>query len=208
MRTGRGVVGLALLSVILLLFAAGCGKDSNSFGPGSGADIRGYISSVLPVSPHETVRDLAGTVFISGEVEADTNLDSAYLAVTPETRVFRVVDDSREEIDFSGLRAGQLAEARFTGPVMMSYPAQAVADEITVLAETGIEPVLEMHRAGLMAIPGVVGTGVSARDGQPVIVVFLQSDSPEIRNAVPGELDGFHVITEVTGFVEALRVPE
>ncbi len=55
-----------------------------------------------------------------------------------------------------------------------------------------------------MSLQGVVGFGISARGGEPVIVVYLESDDPVLKGRIPSELEGFRVLTEVTGPIEAL----
>lgn len=57
-----------------------------------------------------------------------------------------------------------------------------------------------------MAIPGVVGIYVGlAHDGKTeCLKVMLASDKEETRRAIPPELDGYPVLTEVTGEIRPL----
>ena len=56
----------------------------------------------------------------------------------------------------------------------------------------------------LLAIPGVVSVGIGRDgDGNPVIVVGLAAADPQIASSVPGELDGFPVVSEVVGQLRA-----
>jgi hypothetical protein len=56
-----------------------------------------------------------------------------------------------------------------------------------------------------MAIPDVVGTAVGLDNaGEPVIQVFLASDK---ARGIPGELNGFRVVTRVTGPLVAYKGP-
>lgn len=63
--------------------------------------------------------------------------------------------------------------------------------------------VQEAHTANLMAIPDVVGTAVGLDDiGKPVIQVLLASDK---ARGIPQELNGFRVVTKVTGPLVAYK---
>jgi hypothetical protein len=67
-----------------------------------------------------------------------------------------------------------------------------------------IADVLAAHTPELMALPGVVGTGESARGGTPVIVVMVERRTPELVARVPAALEGWPVILEVTGTLRAM----
>jgi hypothetical protein len=69
-----------------------------------------------------------------------------------------------------------------------------------------ISQVLESHTAGLMAIPGVVGTGEGAasRGSGPVILVLVSHRTPEIDSRVPKRLEGYPVEVRVVGEVRKL----
>ena len=65
--------------------------------------------------------------------------------------------------------------------------------------------VQEAHNPRLMAIPDVVGTAVGLDNaGEPVIQVFLASDR---ARGIPAELNGFRVVTRVTGPLVAYKGP-
>lgn len=55
------------------------------------------------------------------------------------------------------------------------------------------------HTEALMAIPGVVGVGVGETAGKPVIRVFVERRTDEVRERVPASLDGHPVEVVVTG---------
>jgi hypothetical protein len=129
------------------------------------------------------------------------------VTVTEDTRIHVQHGSEFEEATFSDLQVGQYVEAVFAGPVAESYPVQATASEIVVLGTTSIGEIKDRHEMELLSIPGVVGMGISSRFGEPVIVVYLESDSPELAAAVPAELEGFRVITEVTGPIEIQPLP-
>lgn len=53
-----------------------------------------------------------------------------------------------------------------------------------------------MHR------PGVTGTAIGEHDGEPCLVVYLESKEDGAR--IPGAVDGFPVIKETTGKIRSL----
>ena len=206
MRNRAGFAGVMITAMaIILLVGAGCGSGGEKNGsPGQaseGADIRGYVTSIS-VAPGGQDGGVLGSVLIEGELEEDTAFDRANATVTEDSLIYVQRDGERVEAGFLDLAVGQYVEATFTGPVAESYPVQATAGEIVVLGTTSIGEVKDRHEEELLSIPGVVGVGISSRDGEPVIVVYLESDSPEISTAVPPELEGFQVVSEVTGPIE------
>ena len=96
----------------------------------SRADVRGTVSHVARVEGREGV---LGRVLIEGVKERDTEVDRASVTVTAETRLSIERDGVREPAAFTDLKKGQKVEARFTGPVLESYPVQATAGEIIIL---------------------------------------------------------------------------
>lgn len=97
-------------------------------------DIRGKITHVRRAEPGGAVDDrLIGSILIEGVKEPDTKFDRASVRVTDETKIFVQRDKGRRQASFDDLRAGERVEARFTGPVMESYPVQANASEIVIL---------------------------------------------------------------------------
>ncbi len=70
--------------------------------------------------------------------------------------------------------------------------------------ERSIQQVKEQHTTELMALPGVVSVGLGrSRDGVPVIIVGVESDSPVIVSAVPRRIEGYPVEVQVSGRVVA-----
>lgn len=55
-----------------------------------------------------------------------------------------------------------------------------------------------------MAIPGVVGVGIGAVDGKPVIKVLVTQKTPELEKKIPQTLEGYAVVIEETGEIRAL----
>lgn len=67
-----------------------------------------------------------------------------------------------------------------------------------------IHEVKAKYEDQLMAKPGVVSVGIGQdADGNPVIIVGLDSPRAETLNALPKDLDGYRVRAEVIGPVKA-----
>jgi hypothetical protein len=69
-----------------------------------------------------------------------------------------------------------------------------------------INAVLSDHDKKLLAIPGVVGVYVGVlEDGKtPCLKVMLARKTPESQRDVPKSLEGYPVVTEVTGEIRPL----
>jgi len=68
-----------------------------------------------------------------------------------------------------------------------------------------IGDVLTDHSPQLMALPGVTAVGESALpDGTPCIKVFLKSRDGEYRKRIPHSIEGYMVVTDVSGEIRAL----
>lgn len=66
-----------------------------------------------------------------------------------------------------------------------------------------ITDVLARHTPGLLALKGVTGTGEGAAGGQPIVVVFVRQDTPELRARLPRSLEGYRVVVRASGEVTA-----
>ena len=66
-----------------------------------------------------------------------------------------------------------------------------------------VASVLERHTDSLMKIPGVVGTAEGSCAGHPCVLVLVERLTPEIRQAVPAQLDGIQVDVRETGRIQA-----
>lgn len=121
---------LALAAALAVALLAACTSDGDA-APGSGdPDIRGLITSISDGSG-----DVIGNIRIEGTIESDTEYDKAVVRIESDTRILRQVGDATQELAYSDLKVGQTVEAWFTGPVAESYPVQAKASQIVVLAE-------------------------------------------------------------------------
>ena len=56
------------------------------------------------------------------------------------------------------------------------------------------------HEDDLLKMPGVLGVGIGEQDGEVVIKVFIKKDNHSVnaQRAIPGNIDGLSIVTEVT----------
>lgn len=118
----------SLMGLVLLL---GCALPGAT--PDGGVDIRGTITSIYQADAQSKEKGIIGSLLIEGAIEEDTEFDKASVTVTDKTRIFEEKGEERVVVGFDSLQVGQRVEARFTGPVMESYPVQATASEIVIL---------------------------------------------------------------------------
>ena len=67
-----------------------------------------------------------------------------------------------------------------------------------------IEAVLAEHAAGLVALPGVVGTAQCEYSGTPCIGVFVAQRTDALLRQMPSTLEGYAVEVQETGEIRAL----
>jgi hypothetical protein len=69
-----------------------------------------------------------------------------------------------------------------------------------------INAVLAAHDRELLAIKGVVGVYVGVIEGtkRPCLTVMLATPSAETERAIPPEIEGYPVVTRVTGEIRPL----
>ena len=73
------------------------------------------------------------------------------------------------------------------------------------MSTRGIIEVQEAHMKSLMAVPGVVGVYIGAKDdGSHCIRVMVEKKTNEIDKKIPASLEGYPVEIEVTGKIEPL----
>ena len=60
------------------------------------------------------------------------------------------------------------------------------------------------HESRLMKMRGVVGVGIGQKDGQEVIRIYVEEDSPKILSALPESLEEVPVEVVVAGTFKAL----
>lgn len=77
------------------------------------------------------------------------------------------------------------------------------ADKITD-SPPSIEQAIAQYETDLMKTDGVIGLGISECQNEPCIKVYLENNTPELKEKIPTQLGQFKVDTEVIGSVEAL----
>jgi len=68
-----------------------------------------------------------------------------------------------------------------------------------------ISEALKEHTDELMSIQGVVGTAQGLFKNKPCIKVLVTKDTQEIRNSIPHEIDGYLVVIQESGEIQALN---
>jgi len=63
--------------------------------------------------------------------------------------------------------------------------------------------VLARNTPGLLKIEGVTGTGEGQESAEPVFVVFVTQDTPELRAKLPVSVEDYRVVVRVSGAVQA-----
>ncbi len=66
-----------------------------------------------------------------------------------------------------------------------------------------IEEVIAQQASSLLDIPGVTGVGQGEADGKECVLVMLEQDLPEIKDAVVAKLEGYAVAFEISGVIQA-----
>jgi hypothetical protein len=68
---------------------------------------------------------------------------------------------------------------------------------------TELEEVLERQRDAIMALPGVVGTGLSLCDEEPCITVLANQPSPDLEQKLERLLGGYRFKIVESGPIRA-----
>lgn len=82
-------------------------------------------------------------------------------------------------------------------------------DEPPLAPRRDINAVLADHARKLMAIPGVVGVyiGLLDDDQTPCLKVMIERKDAQLKRAIPRSLEGYPVVTEVSGTIRPLTNP-
>jgi hypothetical protein len=67
-----------------------------------------------------------------------------------------------------------------------------------------IEQVLHEQRDRIMAVPGVIGTGIGLCGDRPCIKVYSSESASTLAKKLPYHLDGYAIDIEMTGPIRAL----
>ena len=90
--------------------------------------------------------------------------------------------------------------------VLVVVGSPAIAQNNSPVARRDINAVLAAHDKALLAIPGVVGVYVGALDdGRPCLKVMLADNNREAEQKIPSVIEGYPVVTEVTGEIRPLN---
>jgi hypothetical protein len=76
-------------------------------------------------------------------------------------------------------------------------------EDLVVAPRTGIAERLETQRDAIMALPGVVGVGLSLCDDDPCITVLTHEPSPDLEQRLERLLGGHRYIIVPTGPIRA-----
>jgi hypothetical protein len=78
-------------------------------------------------------------------------------------------------------------------------------EERNAMPTRDINEVKEAHTAELMALPGVVGVYIGARDDSTLCIrVMVVAKTPELEKKIPSSLEGHPVEIEETGVIRPL----
>jgi hypothetical protein len=82
-----------------------------------------------------------------------------------------------------------------------------MAQDNSPSSKRDINAVLRDHDKELLAIPGVVGVYVAVlEDGKtPCLKVMLARKTPETERDIPKSIEGFPIVSEVTGEIRPLK---
>ena len=62
-----------------------------------------------------------------------------------------------------------------------------------------IEDAHQLLTNRLISKPGVAGTAIGVKDGQPCIKVYVEGNNRKILNDIPSTFEGFSVVVEGSG---------
>ncbi len=91
----------------------------------------------------------------------------------------------------------------FAAAVTYSQEGTAEGQEEGLMQGKAIQEVLKEHTAGLMALPGVVGTAQGECEGKPCIKVFVVKKSADLLKQIPTVIEGYAVEVQETGEIRA-----
>lgn len=190
-----------------VLYSKQCGIGSrkarfvNQIGVTPGTFSAGGDSGSLVVEDVGVCPRAIGLLFAGSSAITLANPISEVLGTFPGTSMAGCPASARQEKSlFQRMMAWFLprAHAAQQPPV---HPAPV--DPAAVAAATHAK---ERHEHALLSIPGVVGVGVGLSDavpGQAVIEIYVERDTPEVRQALPAHLDNVPVKIVETGAIVA-----
>src|SRR5437773_10256382 len=85
---------------------------------------------------------------------------------------------------------------------------QNMAQNSSPAPKRDINAVLAAHDKELLAIPGVVGVYVGTlKDGRTPCLKAMLAEKTDSQRAIPGSIEGYPVVIQVTGEIRALDNP-
>jgi hypothetical protein len=150
---------ISMVPVVLLLFATSCAPTQQAPATTSPPDAGEVAATAIPEPPAREPQEpgpttgqiegnisniervdgdsrILGRVRIEGEKNPSNEYDKAVITVSTDTLIYRRDGDALIPVTFDDLEFGQTVVARFSGPIMESYPIQVGAGEIVILAQT------------------------------------------------------------------------
>lgn len=139
---GLKLTGAIIFALLMVISCRAQNERRSDF------DIRGRVTGVNREGSPQNPR-LRARVTVEAVKEASASNDRAVVFITDDTRLYDQRGERREPANIDAIRIGQQVEVRFAGPALMSYPVQATAGEIVILAA----PSQNGQRAGDSADP-------------------------------------------------------
>jgi hypothetical protein len=115
---------------LLTLIAVGALALASAAQDGAKVDIRGKVTKFSVVKPNNA--GILASVMVEGKKE-NSNYDKAAVKITNKTKLEKLVGKERRPATLEDLKEGVQVEAKFTGPVLQSYPVQATAAEVLIV---------------------------------------------------------------------------
>ena len=79
----------------------------------------------------------------------------------------------------------------------------SASEQQGTMPSKNIEDALKKGAHLVKALPEVIGVGQSICEGEPCIKLFLIKNTHDLEEKIPTYIDGFKVVSEVTGRVDA-----
>ena len=133
-HTGLALAIVVTLVALLLVAVGACGGNGGDLGGGKtpppvgAADITGRLSRLSAAA------DGTASFLVVADASVAGAYDRAMVRTTARTIVWAPAGEGRRSLIAGDLRDGLRVAVRFIGPVAESYPVQAVAADIEVIA--------------------------------------------------------------------------
>ncbi len=174
--------------------------------------ITGLNATILVSYDTECAGSSRGTAAFDGQIVI-ANKGSKFLAAGDSGSL--MVEDVASNPRAVGLLYAGSSSVAIANPIdeVLNYFSTVLGKSVTMVGGPGIQgaevPLAEIdeakkaqarHAVGLERLPRSVGHGIGlGRSGQVVIKLYVEKDTPEVREAVPDSVDGIPVEIEETG---------